>query len=68
MDGGDGFPLTVFQPRALLAPNSPVRVYEDACTLETMSEFRQYATLLNEAGYFVPKNWTWGMSIRDRYR
>jgi hypothetical protein len=28
MDGGDGFPLTVFQPRALLAPNSPVRVYE----------------------------------------
>jgi hypothetical protein len=68
MDGGDGFPLTVFQPKALLGPDSPVRVYEDVCTLETMPEFRQYATLLNMAGYFVPKNWTWGMSIRDRFR
>jgi hypothetical protein len=68
MEGGDGFPLTVFQPRALLAPDSPVRVYEDVCTLETMPEFRQYATLLNMAGYYVPKNWTWGMSIRDRFR
>ena len=68
MDGGDGFPLTVFQPRALLAPDSPVRVYEDVSTLETMPEFRQYATLLNMAGYYVPKNWTWGMSIRDRFR
>jgi hypothetical protein len=68
MDGGDGFPLTVFQPRALLAQGSPVRVYEDVCTLESMIEFRQYATLLNMAGYYVPKNWTWGMSIRDRFK
>ena len=68
MDGGDGFPLTVFQPRALLAQGSPVRVYEDVCTLESMLEFRQYATLLNMAGYYVPKKRTWGMPIRDRFK
>jgi len=44
MDGGDGFPLTVFQPRALLAHGSPVRMYEDVCTLENMLELRQYAS------------------------
>lgn len=68
MGGGDGFPLTVFQPRALLTQGSPVRMYEDVCTLENMLEFRQYASLLDTAGYYVPKNWTWGMSIRDRVR
>jgi hypothetical protein len=31
-----------------------------------MQEFRTYAGLLHEAGYFVPRNWTWGMSIRDK--
>jgi len=34
--------------------------------LETHAEFKRYAVLLNQAGYFVPRNWTWGMSIRDR--
>ena len=29
---------------------------------------RNEPTLLNEAGYYVPKNWTWGMSIRDRFK
>jgi hypothetical protein len=68
MEGGDGFPLTVFQPRALLGPNSPVRMYQDVCTLESMPEFKTYATALNSAGYYVPRNWTWGMSIRDGFR
>jgi hypothetical protein len=33
-----------------------------------MLEFRQYATLLDMAGYYVPKNLTWGMSLRDRFK
>jgi hypothetical protein len=33
--------------------------------LKTIGEFKEYATLLHKAGYFVPRNWTWGMSIRD---
>ncbi|MGO8815638.1 MAG: anthrax toxin-like adenylyl cyclase domain-containing protein [Terriglobia bacterium] len=65
MTRGDGLPLTVFQPRALLMGHSPTSRYQDVCTLETFQEFREYATLLNQAGYFVPRNWTWGMSVRD---
>jgi hypothetical protein len=66
MASGDGLPLTVFQPRILYVGASPTSRYLDVATLETLDEFKHYATLLNEAGYFVPRNWTWGMSIRDR--
>jgi hypothetical protein len=45
---------------------SSVSLYEAVSTLETMDEFKTYAQLLNEAGYYVPRSWTWGMSIRDR--
>jgi hypothetical protein len=55
----DGFPLTAFHPK-------PVGRYGEVCTIENMAEFREYAADLNSAGYFVPKNWTWNMSIRDR--
>ncbi len=66
MDTGDGFPLTVFQPAHLQQGSSPTRAYVDVSTIETLVEFKQYAVLLNQAGYFVPRNWTWGMSIRDQ--
>jgi len=65
MARGDGLPLTVFQPRGLLMDHSPTSRYQDVSTLETFQEFKEYATLLNQAGYFVPRNWTWGMSVRD---
>ena len=65
MKKGEAFPLTVFQPQSLR--NHPsVSLYEAVSTLETMDEFKTYALLLNEAGYYVPRSWTWGMSIRDR--
>jgi len=66
MAQGDGFPLTAFQPRKLLQASSPTSRYMDVATLETLQEFKEYATLLNEAGYYVPRNWIWGMSIRNR--
>ncbi|MFT5707845.1 MAG: hypothetical protein ACI9ES_002146 [Oceanospirillaceae bacterium] len=63
---GEGFPLTVFQPKQLLTESSPTRTYMRVSTLETYAEFKEYAVQLNKSGYFVPRNWTWGMSIRDR--
>ncbi|MFO1327096.1 MAG: anthrax toxin-like adenylyl cyclase domain-containing protein [Rubrivivax sp.] len=66
MEDGDGLPLTVFQPAGLWQSSAALRPYQDVSTLLTLKEFRTYAALLNEAGYFVPRNWTWGMSIRDR--
>jgi len=65
MEGGDGLPLTVFQPKSLCVNESPVFKYGSVATLETLQEFRKYAGLVHDAGYFVPRNWTWGMSIRD---
>jgi hypothetical protein len=64
---GDGFPFTVFQPAGLsqMRPSgqtSPVARYGEVCTIENLTEFKEYAALLNEAGYYVPKNWIWGMS------
>jgi hypothetical protein len=64
---GEGFPITVFQPPSLQAAGSPTHDYLDVSTLETFSELRTYVSHLHEAGYRVPKNWTWGMSIRDHY-
>lgn len=71
MEGGDGVPLTVFQPSSLYRIHSHKAVsstarYGDVSTFETLAEFKQYARLLQEAGYFVPRNWTWGMSVRDQ--
>ncbi len=61
MANGEAFPLTVFQPRGLRVPGYP----ESVCTLENIGEFKSYATLLQDAGFYVPKSWVWGMSIRD---
>lgn len=66
MEEGDGFPMTGFHPRWLY--DRPGWTYGDVATLETMTEFRAYADALHAAGFYVPRNWTWGMSIRDRYR
>ena len=66
MIAGDGVPLTVFQPATLCRAGSPTAQFGDVATFETLSEFKQYALLLQKAGYFVPRNWTWGMSIRDQ--
>jgi hypothetical protein len=64
MDGkSDGFPLTGFHPPQ--GAKSAIRKYSDVVTIDHMGEFRQYAADLQAAGYYVPKNWTWGMSIRD---
>ncbi len=67
MINGEAFPLTVFQPDRL-SLGSQVSRYTDVSTLENMSEFREYAALLHQAGYYVPRSWTWGMSIRDQIR
>jgi hypothetical protein len=65
MEGGDGLPLTVFHPSSLWQSDAGIRPYQDVSTLLTMQEFRTYAGLLHAAGFYVPRNWTWGMSIRD---
>lgn len=61
MGRGEAFPLTVFQPDGLRMAG-----YESVHTLENLGEFKTYATALHNAGYFVPRNWTWHMSIRDQ--
>lgn len=58
-DYGDGFPLTVFQPEVLRRGGSPVSLYGDVATLESLAEFKLYVAKLNEAGYHVPQNWIW---------
>ncbi len=68
---GEAFPLTIFQPDRLSVPNGAsagegVSIYKDVSTLETMDEFKRYAVLLHKAGYYVPRSWTWGMSIREQ--
>ena len=64
MKKGEAFPLTVFQPRSLLL-GTGVSYYQAVFTLETLGEFKAYAKLLHSAGFYVPRSWTWGMSIRD---
>jgi hypothetical protein len=68
MLAGDGLPLTVFQPDFLLNGGKSTSRYRDVGTLETLAEFRGYAARVSEEGYFVPRNWTWKMSIRDGFR
>jgi hypothetical protein len=63
---GDGFPLTVFQPRRLVDSRSVVAGYDTVCTLENLQEFQAYALLLAEAGYYVPRNWIWLMHSRPK--
>jgi hypothetical protein len=67
-NGSDGFPLTVFQPDAAGARHPAIARYGPISTLLDMREFRVYAGLLQDAGYFLPRNAAWGMSIRDAMR
>lgn len=66
IDKDDGFPMTAFHPKQLKS-KSPWLSY-DVVTLENMAEFKSYAEALHTAGFFVPRNWTWGMSIRDTHQ
>jgi hypothetical protein len=61
---GDGFPFTVFQPAELCRGAHPTVRYGDVFTIETLGEFQAYASDLAASGFFVPKNWVWGMSSR----
>ncbi|HEX4112875.1 MAG TPA: anthrax toxin-like adenylyl cyclase domain-containing protein [Stellaceae bacterium] len=63
---GDGFPLTVFQPRRLAVGPSTVARYGEVCTIECLAEFQVYARELAESGYYVPKNWVWQMHAPPR--
>jgi len=67
LEKGEGFPITVFQPPSLQAAGLSTAAYLDVVTLETFSQFKAYVSLLQEAEYYVPKNWTWALSIRNRY-
>lgn len=58
---GDGFPFTVFQPDSLTRGGLRTARYQDICTLETLIEFKTYAADLAATGFYVPKNWTWGV-------
>ncbi|HEV2135643.1 MAG TPA: anthrax toxin-like adenylyl cyclase domain-containing protein [Terracidiphilus sp.] len=64
MQRGEGLPLTVFQP-GRLSHGTAVAEYQNVCTLESLDEFKTYAFRLSQAEYYVPRNWTWGMSVRD---
>jgi hypothetical protein len=57
---GDGFPLTCFQPSPVDRSPGMAR-YGAVCTLETLLEFKQYAQALKAAGFYIPKNWVWGV-------
>jgi hypothetical protein len=59
---GDGFPLTVFQPRAARADGKPASIDSDVCTLETYDEFVAYVDALSKSGFWVPKNWAWAIT------
>lgn len=65
MEGGDGFPLTVFLPDRLEAAG-PFAGWGGVATLENMDDFRACAAALKATGFFLPRNWAWGMSIRDQ--
>ncbi len=55
MMNGEGFPLTAFHPNG------------GVTTILDLPEFNLFAKELHAAGYFVPRNWVWGMSIRDGF-
>jgi hypothetical protein len=58
---GDGFPFTIFQPQSLCRPGLATTRYGPVSTIETLHEFREYAAALGRSGFFVPKNWVWGV-------
>ena len=57
---GDGFPLTCFQPSPVDRSPTMAR-YGAVCTLENLLEFKQYAQALKAVGFYIPKNWIWGV-------
>ena len=58
----------MFQPDAAGIRSPAIVAYGNVATLLNMREFRVYAGLLQDAGYFLPRNAAWGMSIRDALR
>ncbi|MBC5767735.1 anthrax toxin-like adenylyl cyclase domain-containing protein [Ramlibacter albus] len=61
----EGFPMTGFHPRGLQQRTG--WTYGDVATLENMTEFRAYCDALEAAGYQVPRNSSWNMSVRNRF-
>ena len=66
MERGEAFPLTIFQPQSLLKDEDLAK-YETVSTLVNIDQFRTYAKELHKGGYYLPRNWTWGMSIRNTH-
>ena len=56
---GEGLPITGFHPRML-------GMYDEIVTITSFGAFENYANAMHQAGFYVPKNWTWNMSIRNR--
>jgi hypothetical protein len=67
IESDDGFPLTVFLPERLDGAG-PFAGWGGVATLEKMADFKACAASLKAAGFFLPRNWTWEMSIRDQVR
>jgi hypothetical protein len=59
----EGFPLTAFQPTTANINSHP----DNVVTLLNQTEFKNYACCLHKAGFFVPRSWLWGMSLRDGF-
>jgi hypothetical protein len=53
---GDGFPLTAFLPR-----DPKLAEFGQCCTIETYHDLQHFGRVLNQAGYYVPKNAAWGL-------
>jgi hypothetical protein len=62
-DENEGFPLTAFQPTTANINSHP----HEMVTLLNQTEFKNYACCLHKAGFFVPRSWLWGMSLRDGF-
>ncbi|OQW95297.1 MAG: hypothetical protein BWK79_02935 [Beggiatoa sp. IS2] len=67
MEGGEGLPITVFQPNQMGAnqrdsrPALAATGYGTIDTIVSFAEFKDYVVKLSAAGYYVPKHWAWGM-------
>ena len=56
---GEGLPVTGFHP-------APIAGFDSVVTITTFSDFKAYVQEVHAAGFYVPKNWTWNLSIRNR--
>lgn len=66
---GDGFPLTVFQPNSPDIRKSGRLAISGQCqvfTIDTLDELLCYYDVLNQEGWYIPRNQAWGIGhLRD---